>query len=86
MGAGSDMANVVKINIGGQDFDAIEQQFEIGKEEWSEYKLFDGGVIRLKTTVQKIFRVVDANGNPAFTADGDPHVVVRHQTQIVASG
>lgn len=79
------MPNIVKVIIGGVEFNAIEQQFEIAKEEWSEYKLFDGGVIRLKTTAQKIFKVVDANGNPAFTPDGDPNVLVRHQTQVVAS-
>jgi len=79
------MAKVVRVKVGNQEYDAIEQQFEIGNEAWNEYRLFDGGVIRVKTSVQKIFRILDANGNPAYTADGDPHVMVRHSTQVVAS-
>ena len=54
------------IKAGNQDFLAVEQQFEIGREDWNEYKLLDGGVVRLKTTVQRIFRVVDEEWQPAL--------------------
>lgn len=79
------MARIVKLKIGDQEVDAIEQDFEIGREEWSEYKLLDGGVIRVKTSVQKIFRIVDAQGQPLISPEGDPQVLVRHNTQVVAS-
>ncbi|MBI2867596.1 MAG: hypothetical protein HYX97_04600 [Chloroflexi bacterium] len=75
----------VKIRIGNQEFDAIEQEFEIRSENWNEYHLLDGGKVRLKTTVQKIYRVLDASGKPALTAQGDPHILVRHSTQVVSS-
>jgi hypothetical protein len=79
------MAKVVKVRVGDQEYDAIEQDFEIAREDWNEYKLLDGGVIRLKTTVQKIFRVLDSGGKPVVTPEGDPHVIVRHKTDVVGS-
>jgi len=79
------MPNVIKVRVGNQDYDAIEQQFEIRRENWNEYQLLDGGVVRLKTTAQKIYRILDASGQPAFTAGGDPHALVRHSTQVVTS-
>ena len=79
------MANVIKLRVGDEELDAIEMQFEIKKEEWSEYKLYDGGTIRLKTSAHKIVRVVDGDGNPVRTEDGDPRMIVRHNTQVVSS-
>jgi hypothetical protein len=34
--------------------------------------------------VQRIFRVVDADGAPLFNDQGDPHVVVRHKSDVVS--
>lgn len=79
------MPNVTRIKVGDQEYDAIEQQFEIRGENWNVYQLLDGGAVRLKTTAQKIYRILDAAGQPAFTAEGDPHVLVRHSTQVVSS-
>ena len=79
------MADVTKLRIGDREYDVIEQQFDIRAENWSEYKLLDGGIVRLKTTAQKIYRVLDTAGQPAFTAEGDPHILVRHSTQVVSS-
>ena len=79
------MAGIVKIKVGNEEVDAIEQQFNIQREEWNEYKLFDGGLVRLKTSIQRIFRVVDSDGNPTHNAQGDPNIVVRHRSDIVAA-
>lgn len=75
---------VVKVRAGDTEFDAIEQQFEIGREDWNEYRLLDGGSVRVKTTVQRIFRVVDSEGNPVYDTSGDPHMIVRHKSDVVA--
>lgn len=79
------MAQIVKLSIGGRDFDAVEKPFDIGKEDWNEYELLDGGTVRVKTTVQKIFQIVDDQGNAQRTGDGDLQIMVKHNTQIVVS-
>lgn len=78
------MGRRTQIRVEGNLLDVMEQDFEIAREEWNEYKLLDGGVIRVKTTVQRIFRVLDDQGKPKNTATGDPEVIVRHNTQVVA--
>ena len=80
------MPKVVKVRMGEQEMHAIEQQFEIGREEWNEYKLLDGGVVRLKTTVQRIFLIVDEDGNQLYADDGEPRVFVRHRSDVVTVG
>ena len=79
------MAGPQKIRVGDNEVLAIEAQFEIGREEWNEYKLLDGGTVRVKTTVQRIFRIVDAEGKQKYSDEGDPQVIVRHKSDIVAS-
>lgn len=78
------MGRKTQIRVSGNLVDVLEQDFEIVREEWNEYRLLDGGTIRAKTTVQRIFRALDEQGRPKLTADGDPEVVVRHSTQVVA--
>lgn len=79
------MAGVKKFNIGGKEYDGREEQFEIVKEEWNEYKLLDGGRVRLKTSAQKIVRILDKDGKPMLAPEGDPHIIVKHNTQVVTS-
>ncbi len=55
------------------------------REDWNEYKLLDGGRVRIKTTGARIFRVVDENGNQQYNDQGEPELVVRHKSDIVAS-
>ena len=76
---------IVKVKAGDREYDAVEQQFDIGREEWNEYKLLDGGTVRLKTTVQKIYRLVDADGNQLYNAEGELHLLVRHRSDVVSS-
>ncbi len=79
------MPRIVKVPYEGGDHDAIELDFDVASEPWSEYRFIDGGRVRLKTTVSKIFRLVDENQDGMFTEEGDPFVVVRHNTVISAS-
>ena len=79
------MARVVRLKLGDTEVDAIEQDFEIAREEWNEYRLADGGRVRVKTSVQKIFRLLDSEGKPLYSPEGDPQVLVRHVAEIVAS-
>ena len=79
------MKPMKKIRVGDREVNAREEDFEIVREEWNEYKFLDGGSVRVKTTVARIFRVLDDEGQPVYDQDGDPQVVVRHNTQIVAA-
>ena len=74
-----------RIKVGDREVNAREEDFEIVREGWNEYRLLDGGSVRVKTTVARIFRVLDDDGRPVYDQDGDPQVVVRHNTQIVAA-
>ena len=78
------MGRRTQIKVDGALIDVSEEDFEIVREEWNEYKLLDGGTIRMKTTMQRVFRVLDAQGKPELTPQGDPNMVVRHNTQVVA--
>lgn len=80
------MAKIVKLPVeGGESVSAIEVDFKPVREDWDEHELADGGRVRLKTVVQRIFRIVDSEGRPTNTPEGDPAIVVRHGTMIVAS-
>lgn len=73
------------LKVGDEEVLGIEQQFEIGTEPWNEYKLLDGGTIRIKTTMARVYRIVDKDGIQQYTAQGDPAVLVRHRQDIVAT-
>ena len=77
---------VRQIDVGGQSQDVREESFESGTEHWNEYNLANGERVRIKLVVHKIFRLLDAEGNPKFSAEGDPEVAVRHAIQVSASG
>ena len=70
----------------GQQVKAQEAPFRLDREDWNEYHLDDGTVVRLKATVLKILRVLDENGNPARTMEGDPWIIVQHKTEVATSG
>lgn len=78
------MTGVRTFNLGGREVRGIEQDFEIVKEDWSAYRLLDGGEVRLKTTVLQIIRVVDEHDKPAFGPDGSPAFVVNHKSDASA--
>jgi len=79
------MAEIQRIKLPEGDYDVMEMEFSIRREDWNDYEFADGGRVRLRTTVLKIFRVLDEHGEPARTADGDPWYIVRHKTDVVPS-
>ena len=78
--------NIRQMDVDGRTRNVREESFDADKECWNEYKLANGDKVRIKVVVHKLFRALDADGNPAFTGDGDPEIVVRHQVQVSASG
>ena len=83
---GSDviMARISKIKAGNQEIDALEVDFDIHREDWNEYKLLDGGTVRVKTTVIRIYKAVDEEGNQRYLEDGNPFMIVNHKLEVVA--
>ena len=63
----------------------IERDFEIEREQWSVYRLLDGGTVRVKTSVQKIYQVVDADGTPVHDQSGLPVYAAAHKSEVVFS-
>ena len=74
-----------KIRLRDREVWAIEQQFEIAREDWNEYKLLDGGTVRLKTTIHRILRIVDEDSNQIYNEQDEPQIIVRHRSDIVTS-
>ena len=76
------MATIEKIGPSGF---GIEREFEIDREQWNVYKLLDGGTVRMKTSVQKIYQVVDADGNPVHDQAGLQVYAAAHKSEVVFS-
>ena len=79
------MAKIHKVRLGSSEFDAIEQEYQIASEDWNKYKLLDGGEVRVKLTVSKIYRIVDDKGHFLSDQNGDPRVIIRHKVDVSAS-
>jgi hypothetical protein len=79
------MPKIVEVPTPDGPVFAIEQTFETKREDWNEYDLADGGHVRVKTVVQRIYRVVDPQGVPQTDEQGDPRLLVRHGTIVSAS-
>lgn len=63
----------------------VERDFEIDREQWNVYRLLDGGTVRVKTSVQKIYQVVDAEGTPVHDQTGLPVYAASHKSEVVFS-
>ena len=68
----------------GTEKKMVEVKWEALEEPWSEYKLEDGTFVRMKNVVLKVFRILDEEGNPGVTLDGEPAVLVRSTRVITA--
>lgn len=71
---------MAKINFQGREVDATEIEFQTRKEDWSEYLLMDGTVIKMKLVVSEIFRIEglwDNEGNPVYQIKSTNVPVVR---------
>ena len=58
-----------KINFQGREVDATEIEFHTRKEDWNEYQLTDGTVIKMKLVVSEVYRIdgsYDNEGNPVY--------------------
>jgi len=70
----------------GQQVQAQEVDFKLLSEDWSQYQLQDGTIVKVKTTVLKILQVLDDKGKPAKNPEGDPVLMVNHKVDVITSG
>lgn len=61
------MERKTKIMFNGQLYDATLVPVTSSQEQWSEYILDDGSLLRLKTVVTEIYKI-----DGVYTAEGDP--------------
>ena len=56
-----------------------EMSYRTVAEEWNEYRVDDGAVLRIKATVMKVSRTTkyDKNGNPIYLVDNNIMIQVR---------
>jgi hypothetical protein len=68
-----------KAILDGQLVDGVEVPIVEAKEQWSEFKLDDGSVIRVKLAVGSIVRVpgrYDVEGNPIYAVKATTVVAI----------
>ena len=81
------MSSIKNITLpNGQQVQAQEIEFKLLNEDWSQYQLPDGTIVKLRTTVLKILQVLDEKGKPAKTPEGDPVIMVNHKVDVITSG
>jgi hypothetical protein len=76
---------VPKVNFGGREVDATEIEFQTRREDWNEYQLMDGSVIKLKAVVSDILRIeghYDNDGNPVYRVKSSSVLWVRSPDEL----
>jgi len=75
-----------KIPFGKEEVEAWDVPIEESTERWSELKLEDGAVLRVKVVVSNVFRVAgrkDDQGNPIYAIkSGNALVLVSGPTKL----
>jgi len=74
----------MKLTVNGKEQEVSEVDFDIGSEHWNEYKLLDGGTVRVRIVVSKIYRVFDDNGKESWNQDGSPNFAITSTTMVVS--
>jgi len=71
-----------KINLGPGlgEVDAIPLTFRAAGENWNEYLVEDGTVIRLKLVATEVYRLIDR-----YDQDGNPQYIIRSGNVMVVS-
>ena len=79
------MATVIQLPWGDGTHPAIEIPFTITKEDWAEYALDDGGRVRVKTTVTRLFVLLGEDEQPLRDELGNRVLAAHHTTQVTIS-
>lgn len=69
-----------KISISGTEVDATVMPFQAGAENWNEYLLNDGTVLRVKLVATEVLRL-----DGVYSDDGEPVYLVKSQNVTATS-
>jgi hypothetical protein len=69
--------------VGDREMDGVEIDFDPVREQWNEYELRDGGRFRMRLTVQRVYQLLDENGQPARDSEGGRMLIVQSQNQLI---
>ncbi len=69
-----------KIPYLGRQAEADEVDFQTRREEWNEYQLMDGSILKMKAVVTGIVRVRDE-----FDMEGNPAYMIRSQNITIVN-
>jgi len=74
------MERITKVPYQGTIVEGVEMDFKTIKEDWNEYQLGDGSIIRMKVVVTNIVRLEDKYDNV-----GNPIYVVKSSNVLTVS-
>ena len=70
--------------LGSQEVHAYELEYETIREDWNQYRLPDGRLVRVKVLVSRFCQVVDDDGNDLINPDGSPVLIASNRVEVVA--
>jgi len=74
------MERTIKVPFEGKIVEGVEMEFKSIKEDWNEYQINDGTIVRLKVVVTNVARITDKYDN-----DGNPIYVVKSSNVLSIS-
>lgn len=63
------MADKIKVNYAGEEVDAVPVEINQAGENWNQYLLDDGSIIKMKLVATKVLRLenkYDEDNNPVY--------------------
>ena len=77
------MADPIPPDIEQSEGELVETRYDIVKDDWCEYQLEDGTLLRMRFLLTGVQRMVDSNGNTIIAEDGQPQVSLNGSVSIV---
>lgn len=74
------MERSIKVPFEGKIVEAVDIDYKTTKEEWNEYQVTDGSIIRMKVVITNIARLIDR-----YDSDGNPIYVVKSSNVLAVS-
>lgn len=74
------MERTIKVPFEGKTVDGLDMDFKSIKEDWNEYQINDGTIVRMKVVVVNIAKLTDKYDN-----EGNPVYIVKTSNVLAIS-